>query len=197
MLPNIGDGADGGLCPPALEAVVFPVGGDLIQHAEIGGKQQRPVVQQPPLCHPLCAAGDLQIADGDITGSVLPCGNADGVQRRDHRGKHSVVVQSAGTDDIRVIHIPQIVIDRPAAADPAHHGNSPLPQRLHVHLPADVLIAAHHHRRSVLPQQENIIVQIRLVNIFLKGLVVKRIVGNVLHRKHTQTPPFSCAEGST
>ena len=26
--------------PPALEAVVFPVGGDPVQHAEVGGKQQ-------------------------------------------------------------------------------------------------------------------------------------------------------------
>ena len=174
------------------------MGGDLIQHAEIGGKQQRPVVQQPPLCHPLGAAGDLQIADGDVTGSVLPCGNADFIQRRDHRGEHGVVVhRAAGADDVRIIHIPQIVIDRPAAADPAHHGDPPLPQRLHVHLPADVLIAAHHHRRGVLPQQENIIVQIRLVDIFFKGLIVKRIVGNVPHRKHTQTPPFSCTESST
>ena len=194
MLPYIGDGADGRLCPPALEAVVFSVGGDLIQHAQVGGEQQRAVVQQPPLCHPLGAAGDLQIADGDVTGSVLPCGDTDGIQCRDHRREHGVIVQCAGADDVRVIHVSQIVIDRPAAADPAHHGDPPLPQGFHVHLPADVLIAAHHHRRGVLPQQENVIVQIRLVNIFLKGLVVKRIVGNVLHRKHTQTPPFAYTE---
>lgn len=64
MIPDIGNRADGGLSTPPLKAVVFPMGGYLIQHAEIRGKQQRAVVQQPPLYHPLGAAGDLQIADG-------------------------------------------------------------------------------------------------------------------------------------
>ena len=182
MLLYIGDGADSGLGPPALEAVIFPVGGDLIQHAQIRGKQQRAVVQQPALYHPLGAAGNFQIADGDVTGSVFPGGNADGVQRRDHRREHGVIVQSAvRANNVGIVHIAQVVIDRPAAADSAHHGDPPLPQGLHMDLPADVLIAAHHHRRRILPQQENIIVLIGLINVFFKGLVIKRIVGKILH----------------
>lgn len=191
MIPDIGNRADGGLSTPALKAVVFPMGGYLIQHAEIRGKQQRAVVQQPPLYHPLGAAGNFQITNGYVTGPVFPGWNADGIQRRDHQGKHSVVVHSAvGADDVRVIHIAQIVIDCPAADDPAHHGDSPLPQGLRMDLPADILVAAYHDSWGVFPEQEHIVVPKRLVYIFFESLIIEGVIGNIPHSQHIWSPAF-------
>lgn len=59
MLLYVRHGTDGRLGSPTLETVVFPVGSDLIQHAEIRGKQQRTVVQQSSLYQPLRAARDF------------------------------------------------------------------------------------------------------------------------------------------
>ena len=191
MLPYIGDGADGGLCPPALEAVVFPVGGNLIQHAEIGRKQQCAVVQQPPLYYSLRAAGDFQIPDGNVADPVLSGGNTDGIQRSDNRRQHIIIIPSAvRPDNICVVDVSQIVIDGSAAGHPPHDRDAQPPQRLHVDLPADVLIAAHHDGRAVLPEKENIIVWKCLVDVLFKRLIIKRIVGKIPNGKHQRKPAF-------
>ena len=195
MLPDIGDGADGGLGPLALEAVVFPVGGDPVQHAEVGGKQQGAVVQQPPLCHPLGAAGDLSAADGNVTGPVFPGRNADVVQRRQDRSQALVVVyRGPAVGNVCIVQIPKVVVYRAAAGDAPDHRDPQLPQTLHVNLPADVLITAHDHGGVVLPQQEYLTLAEMLEHILLKRLVVKRVVGGIQHRQHSGTSFQRCVD---
>ena len=190
---DVGHGADGRLRPSALEAVVLPVGGDLIQHAQVGRKQQGAVVEQPSLGHPLCAAGDLLIADGDVAEPILPGGNANGIQGGDDRIQNLVIVhRPVGSQDVGVVDIPQIVVHRPTAGHPAHHGDPTATQGFHMDFPTDVLVAAHHHGRGILPEKKEILVRKCLVDILLKGLIVERVVRTILHSEHRQTLAFLC-----
>ena len=86
------------------------------------------------------------------------------------------------------------MVYRAAAGDAPDHRDPQLPQTLHVHLPADVLITAHDHGGVVLPQQENVVLQKGLIDVFLKGLVVKRVVGGIQHRQHSGTSFLRCVD---
>ena len=75
MRADIGYGTDGGRCAFGLEAVIFPPDGNFLQRSQIGVKQQRAVVQQPPSRRALGAAGDFFLPDSEVTGAVFPRGN--------------------------------------------------------------------------------------------------------------------------
>ena len=51
-------------------------------------------------------------------------------------------------------------------------------------LPADILITAYHHSGAVLPEKKYVILLKGLKSKFLECLVVKRIVGGILHIEH-------------
>ena len=51
-------------------------------------------------------------------------------------------------------------------------------------LPADILEAAHDDGGAVLPQEEHVVLPEGLKDEFLKGLIVKGVVGEILYRQH-------------
>lgn len=112
--------------------------------------------------------------------------NAHTVQRGDHRAKTPIIVQTVGLRDVGIVDVAAVVIDGAATGDAAHNRNAETAERLHMHFPTDVLVAAHHDGGIVHPEQKNVVRGECLKHIFLKGLIVKRVMRAIQHGQHRQ-----------
>ena len=140
--PDVADAAADGLGRLGLE-----LGGIYIQRprhrAGVGVEQQRAVVQDSAMAHPLGGAGYL----ASLHQNVIPAGGlgieAQALQRLHHlRGKplHGQLLKLSGVGDEGVIQVAQIVVHGAAAGGPADHVDMMLLYKGTVNLRLGVLI---------------------------------------------------------
>ena len=149
------------------------------------------MVQDAPARDLLRTAGDFFAVHGDIAGAVFLRRNAERVQRPDDRLQTAVVVERprlVGYE--RIVEVPKVMIDRPAARHPAHDGNTPVQKRTHMHLPADILIAPDDDSRPVAPQQQHIALTVGAEHIVLKRLIKIRVMRCCFDLNHAEILPF-------
>ena len=155
--------------------------------------EQQGAVMHDAVAQPvLGVAGELLAVDGQVVAPVEGGVDPHLPQRADHWGDVLAELDLPGllVLDERELSAAHVRIDGPAAADPAHHGDSPLPQGLHMDLPADILVAAYHDSWGVFPEQEHIVVPKRLVYIFFESLIIEGVIGNIPHSQHIWSPAF-------
>ena len=149
------------------------------------------MVQHAILHHAPRASGNLFFPDCKIAHAPSLNRRTDCIQRRNHPVQPARVIHLAVFRiDIRVIQVPEIVINRSAAGHPAHDGDIFLHQRTHVHLAADVLIASDHDRRRISPDQEDFVARKMREHVFLERLIEKRIRLRVQNGDHPIPPIF-------
>ena len=181
--------------PDGLDAL----GGDLVA-VHRGGRhhllnirveQQRAVMHNAVAQPVLGVAGELLAVDGQVVAAVEGGVDTHLPQRVDDRGDVLAELDLPGLLVLDERELPAAHIRiAGAAADPAHHGDPPLPQGLHMNLPADILVAAYHDSWGVFPEQEHIVVPKRLVYIFFESLIIEGVIGNIPHSQHIWSPAF-------
>ena len=148
--------------------VDFQRGGQIVH---LGGEQQRAVVQDPVVPDALRRSGELPSVDGEVVAALELCWHPHLIQCLDDRfGKGAEVTRTFSPDE-GVVHVPEVVEDRPAARLPSHHVNMVTVNVFLVDFGGRVLMPAHHDGVVVLPQHENVVLRL-LQQVLLRREVV-------------------------
>ena len=154
------------------------------------------MVHDPSLFSVLGVAGELLPVDQDIIAAGDLGGDADLRQGPDHRAAEQGEVEG---DAVLLIcdegeaEIAQVVIDGPAAGEPANHLNAVLPHIGGIDLLHRVLVLPHHDGVVILPEHEISKGTVQgIKDILLQGQVKGRVnagTSDVFH-PHGANPPL-------